>query len=338
MSRTTWGSTTPSAGDGRSTVASATARWARENSGTCSSPSWPKVPTTIGSRSTGYGRCGTTSSTWPVVRSSTSSISATTRMDLPDAVRAAPSPCTRSPARRRTGSPLPLEELGQPVGIGGGQVQGAAAQDLQLFLALVLVEPLDEQDAVEVVELVLEHPALELRRLDGDLVAVEVEADQVHGVGSHDLPAEPGDGQAAFVVDPLAVALDDARVDDGVRALTGVVDEDAALHAHLVGRQARSGSGVHGLDHGLDQAGHRPVDLLDVPRALLEDRVPVLADGHARHELHITGPLRSSFGVARRRVRRRGRELRPSWDRPPPANPGRAGGAPRRAGRTEARV
>ncbi len=53
----------------------------------------------------------------------------------------------------------------------------------------------------------------------GDFVAVEVEADQVDGVGPHDLPAEPGHRQAALVVDPLAVALDDPRVDDGAGAL-----------------------------------------------------------------------------------------------------------------------
>ena len=41
--------------------------------------------------------------------------------------------------------------------------------------AHVLVEPLDHEHAVEVIDLVLEHPAQELVRLDGDLVAVEVE-------------------------------------------------------------------------------------------------------------------------------------------------------------------
>ena len=44
-------------------------------------------------------------------------------------------------------------------------------------------QPLDQQDAVEVVELVLEDPALELVGLDGELVAVEVETDEVDVVG-----------------------------------------------------------------------------------------------------------------------------------------------------------
>ena len=55
-------------------------------------------------------------------------------------------------------------------------------KDLERLLALVLVQPLHQQDPVEVVELVLEDPALQLGGLDGDLVAVEIEADEVHRV------------------------------------------------------------------------------------------------------------------------------------------------------------
>src|SRR6202044_1575848 len=78
-----------------------------------------------------------------------------------------------------TSGPRPAsagEEVGQPVRVVRRQVQRAAAQDLERLLALVLVEALHQQDAVEVVELVLEHPALELGRLQGELVAAGGEA------------------------------------------------------------------------------------------------------------------------------------------------------------------
>src|SRR5580700_156154 len=64
------------------------------------------------------------------------------------------------------------EEAREAVGVAGGQMQRAATQDLHGLLTLIGVEPLDQQDAVEVVELVLEDPPLQLRRLDGDLVPV----------------------------------------------------------------------------------------------------------------------------------------------------------------------
>ena len=63
-----------------------------------------------------------------------------------------------------------MNRFASPSGSDGGEVERAAAEDLERLLALVLVQSLDEQDAVEVVELVLEHTALELGGLDGDLV------------------------------------------------------------------------------------------------------------------------------------------------------------------------
>ena len=107
--------------------------------------------------------------------------------------------------------------------------------------------------------------------------------DQVHRIGTHDLPTQPGHGQASFVVDPLAVALDDARIDHRPDPIADVVDEDPPLHSHLVRRQPRPGRGVHGLDHRVDQAGERTVDVLDLAGTLLEHWVAVLANGKAGH-------------------------------------------------------
>jgi len=73
------------------------------------------------------------------------------------------------------------------------------------LLALLGIEPLDQQDTVEVIELVLEDPSLQFRCLDRQFVPFEVETHQMHGVRSHDLPTQAGNRQAPLVVDPLAV-------------------------------------------------------------------------------------------------------------------------------------
>ena len=58
--------------------------------------------------------------------------------------------------------------------------------------------------------------------------------------GAHDLEAEPGHRQAAFLVDPLARRLDDLGVDDhvGAVALVEVVGEEPLAHTDLRGGEA----------------------------------------------------------------------------------------------------
>ena len=54
-------------------------------------------------------------------------------------------------------------------------------------LRWLVVEALEQQHAVEVVELVLEQPGQQLVGLDRDLVAVEVVAGEVDLLRAHDL-------------------------------------------------------------------------------------------------------------------------------------------------------
>ena len=53
------------------------------------------------------------------------------------------------------------------------------------------------------IELVLEQTGHESVGLHRHLVAVEVVAGEVDLLGTHDLPGQAGDGQAAFLVGPL---------------------------------------------------------------------------------------------------------------------------------------
>ena len=105
-----------------------------------------------------------------------------------------------------TGSDLPVAAGRHQLGLHGRGVEpeGPVAQHPQGLLAHVVLEALDHQDPVEVVDLVLEHPAQEVVGLDGDLFAVEVVAPEVDLVGPDDAQAQAGDGEAALVVVPLA--------------------------------------------------------------------------------------------------------------------------------------
>ena len=71
--------------------------------------------------------------------------------------------------------------------------------------SLLLVEPFDQQDAIKVIELVLEHSSFVLLGLDRDLVAIEVVADEMHPIGAGDLPGQPGNAETALFEGPLAV-------------------------------------------------------------------------------------------------------------------------------------
>ncbi len=75
-----------------------------------------------------------------------------------------------SAQRPRSETPDPRVAAGRSRGRARGRSSRSAA------LALVGLEPVEQQHAVEVVDLVLEHAAEQLVALDHDLVAVEVDA------------------------------------------------------------------------------------------------------------------------------------------------------------------
>ena len=114
--------------------------------------------------------------------------------------------------------------------------------------------------------------------LDDPHDAKKVESDQVHPVGADDLPTEPGYRETALLVDPLAVGLEDRRVHDDVRAVALVVDEEALLHANLIGGESHAGCVIHGLKHRFREGRDLPVDVLDQRRCGVQDRVAVGAD------------------------------------------------------------
>ena len=148
---------------------------------------------------------------------------------------------------------------------------------------LLLIKALDQKDAVEVIELMLEHPALEAIDLEGDVVAVKVDTNEVDPIRPEDLPGEPWDREAALLVDKLTVGLHDLRVDHRHGSLADVVDEDAPLDPDLVGRKPCTRGGVHDLEHPVRECHHPTVDVGNALGCVLEGGVAVGADPMRAH-------------------------------------------------------
>ena len=133
------------------------------------------------------------------------------------------------------------------------------------------------------VDLVLEDASEEFLSLERDLVALEIEPADMDPVRTEDPEPQPGDGEAPLVVVPLPLGLVDLGVDQCLRPVSHVVDEDTLLHAHLGSGQSGSLGVVHRLDHVVDELREPAVDPVDLAGDLLEDRVAIGAHGVRRH-------------------------------------------------------
>src|SRR5438067_4424502 len=196
------------------------------------------------------------------------------------------------PRKARRTRRLPLQAVGARRRPAPAELGIAVAQLAQRLLALVGIEALEQQDAVEVVDLVLEQPGEHLVAFDRELVPVEVEAGDVHLLRPHDLEREPRHRQAALLVEPFAPRLCDRRVHDhvGPGVVLEVVDEEPLLHAHLGRRQPEPRRVVHRHEHVRGETGEHAVDVVDLGRPLAEDRVAEDAD-HMGHAVRLSARL-----------------------------------------------
>src|SRR5262245_15667789 len=109
-----------------------------------------------------------------------------------------------------------------PPSQGGRVVRGVRAEAFLLDLALDAVarqrlESIDEEDPIEVIHLVLEHPGLKSASVNRYGLAGEVVRLERHpGRAGHE-GEDPGNGQAAFLGGHLATA----RRDDGIDERAG---------------------------------------------------------------------------------------------------------------------
>src|SRR5262245_5704114 len=98
--------------------------------------------------------------------------------------------------------------------------------------ALEPADAVDEEDAVEVVDLVLEAHRLEPLGLDLERVAVEIGRAQAHALGALDVGLEVRNREAAFVPADLALGLDDLGVHEDARVLLGALLGPADVDHH----------------------------------------------------------------------------------------------------------
>jgi hypothetical protein len=153
----------------------------------------------------------------------------------------------------------------------------------------------DDQDAVEVVDLVLHAPRTTAFQVERHLLAALVSSLDPHRGRALHRNEHALKGQAALVLGDDLVALPGkARIDDrgGAVAVATVEDEDAAKDADLGGRETDADRIHHQCLHSLDEPQEIVVELLDGIRDHPQRRIGILPDLGER-EL----PPRVSLGV-----------------------------------------
>src|SRR4051812_49064011 len=172
------------------------------------------------------------------------------------------------------GASGPLRRVAGGVGLEGG-AQGAHA-----LLALIARGAVEDEDAVEVVDLVLDHARFQAAGLDEDVLAVAVLGAHADVDRALDVDVHGGQAETALLGPLLVLAgpLDD-RVDQGVDRAVGLdaVDEDAVQDPDLGGGQADAVGVVHQRAHALDLLAQVVVEPLDPARLGAQDRIAELA-------------------------------------------------------------
>ena len=147
----------------------------------------------------------------------------------------------------------------------------------------------DEQHAVEMVDLVLDAGGEQAVGVHFLHLAITVEVAHAHAAGPLDVTVIIGDRQAAFLVDiQLFRRPDNLRIGDeqGLRLLVlarHVEDQNALGDRHLDRRQPDAGRVVHGLHHVVHELAHRRVDMRHRLGNQLEARIGYLDDGQDGH-------------------------------------------------------
>ena len=143
------------------------------------------------------------------------------------------------------------------------------------------VGAIEDQDAVEMVELVLRDPRgqpFELETSRVPLLVARLDADADRALDRHH---DALHRQAALVVlVQLVGTLDDHRVDERPRLLLllGLEHEHAAQDPDLVRREPDPARVLHEPDHPLDELREVAVEVLDLLGVEAEHRIRVLAD------------------------------------------------------------
>src|SRR5579872_4020635 len=192
------------------------------------------------------------------------------------------------PESRRTPASFPLAGLLQLADLAQNQVALQRAQAPQ------------EEDAVEVVDLVLESARQKLRSFRLEPFTLKVLRPDLHLRRARYFLANIRQAQAALFRNLPAFLLDDLRVheDDLVIRVLFVAEidhGDALRHADLWRCQTDPLRLVHGLEHILGQGAQFLIELRDLLRRPLEDGVRIFDD--VPNHCHKTAYSRGAGGA-----------------------------------------
>src|SRR5688572_21616864 len=129
----------------------------------------------------------------------------------------------------------------------------------------------EKEDAVEMVDLVLDRTGLEPGGVAAVAIALEVGGLQHDPLGPGHVTVDLRNREAALLGGGFPLALQDHGVDHDEPVAVGVDHRDPPGDPHLVRRQPYATRGVHGLEHVAHQPAHLVVGSADLFAAPAKD-------------------------------------------------------------------
>src|SRR3569623_323293 len=186
--------------------------------------------------------------------------------------------------------------------------RGVRSQSLLICLAPEQIippahQPVEEQQAVEMVDLVLHRTSFITLEMELPVLAAFIACFERDALGADDVAGEIRHRQAALAADDQTLPGTDLGVDEHHAAVVGrqilfagaIDDHDALRAAHLRCRDAhRAGAGAHGLLQSDDEGAQLVVEDRDGLRLPGEARVRIGENLHYRH----VQPTKVSMGVS----------------------------------------
>src|SRR6185437_4182556 len=177
--------------------------------------------------------------------------------------------------------------------------------------ALHETQVIDEQPAVQMVDLVLQTPREQVVGVHLERFPVAILRPDDHAHRALDVSVNVGNRQAAFFAFLLAFGVDDLGIDHDERILVDVDHGQAFGASHLRRRETDALGGVHRLEHVVDQALELRCDLLHRHRLLSQDRLSL--DVNLQQAHHPLLPLSAAL-LETRAMRPRATMMRDSAD------------------------
>ena len=146
------------------------------------------------------------------------------------------------------------------------------------------VEPVNEENAVQMISLVLDRSSQELRAFDHHGFAMLVPTLGDHAQGSGSVKSETREGKTPLRSVLTLLRQIQARVNEVADNAVDKIGEHAQAHTDLRGGQAGSRSVEHGVGEVLDELAQLPVEVDDRNRRSPQNGIAEQANVLDRHE------------------------------------------------------